>query len=269
MMRHLSAGTLARALRPAVAALARASGSVLALLAFAQAGAAWAETGAVLPRAANGKPDFSGLWQTLSTADWDIEPHAARKDAPAGLGVVVGGEIPYQTWAAEKRRENFEKRDALDPRGKCYLPGLPRANYSPYPFQIFQADGDLTLLYEYAHTARRIYTNGSAHPKGHIDWWLGDSRGHWEGDTLVVDVVDFNEETWFDHSGNFHSDALHLVEHYSFIDPDHIRYEVTIEDPKVFTRPWSIDLVLYRHVEKNFQLLEYECYTFDHERFYP
>ncbi len=146
---------------------------------------------------------LSGSWQTLSTADWDIEPHNARKDAPAGLGVVLGGNIPYQPWAAEKRKANFEKREELDPRNKCYLPGIPRANYSPYPFQIFQSDADLTLLYEYAHTARTIYTNGSKHPSGHIDWWLGDSRGQWDGDTLVVDVIHFNDQTWFDHSGNF------------------------------------------------------------------
>ncbi|HMK89702.1 MAG TPA: hypothetical protein VK446_08730 [Methylocystis sp.] len=269
MTSHLSAATIAAKFRAASRPLGLALGLFMALSAPPVAGAAPAETGGALPRAANGKPDFSGLWQALSTADWDLEPHHARKDAPPGLGVVVGGEIPYQTWAAEKRKENYEKRETLDPRNKCYLPGIPRATYSPYPFQIFQGDTHLTLLYEYAHTARTIYTNDTKHPSGHIDWWLGDSRGHWEGDKLVVDVVDFNDQTWFDHSGNFHSDALHVIENYSFIDPDHIRYEVTIEDPKVFTRPWTIDLVLYRHLEKNFQLLEYECYTFDYERFYP
>jgi hypothetical protein len=269
MTRRFSVGIVVSKSRLAALAIGAARGCILALFSVVVAGAAHAEIGNAFPRGANGKPDFSGLWQTLSSADWDIEPHNARKDGPAGLGVVVGGEIPYQPWAAEKRKENFERREVLDPRNKCYLPGIPRATYSPYPFQIFQADTDLTLLYEYAHTARTIYTNGTKHPNGHIDWWLGDSRGHWEGDTLVVDVVDFNDETWFDHSGNFHSDALHVVERYSFIDPDHIRYEATIEDPKVFTRTWTIDLVLYRHIEKNSQLLEYECYTFDYERFYP
>jgi len=269
MTHHFSVETAASKSRPASLAIGTVLSCITVLSPFAAAGAAHAETGSVVPRAASGKPDFSGLWQSLSTADWDLEPHNARKDAPAGLGVVVGGEIPYQPWAAEKRKENFEKREILDPRNKCYLPGIPRATYSPYPFQIFQADTHLTLLYEYAHTARTVYTNDTKHPSGHIDWWLGDSRGHWEGDTLVVDVVDFNDQTWLDHSGNFHSDALHVVEHYSFIDSDHIRYEATIEDPKVFTRPWTVDLVLYRHVEKNFQLLEYECYTFDHEQFYP
>jgi hypothetical protein len=222
-----------------------------------------------LPRTAEGKPDFSGIWQTLSTADWDLEPHHARKDAPAGLGVVVGGVIPYQPWALAKRNENFEKRTTEDPRSKCYMPGVPRANYTPLPFQIFQSPKELTLLYEYAHTVRTIYTNGSKHPEGHIDWWMGDSRGHWEGDTLVVDLVHFIDQTWFDHSGNFHSEDLHVVERYKYLDVDHIEYEATIEDPKVFTRPWTISLILYRHKEKNFQLLEYECFAFDFEKYYP
>jgi hypothetical protein len=212
MIRYFRARSRTVKLRPAavVVAAALACASVLfpATTSVAQA----AETASAIPRTAGGKPDFSGLWQTLSTADWDLEPHGARKDALAGLGVVVGGEIPYQAWAAEKRKENFEKREELDPRNKCYLPGIPRATYSPYPFQIFQGDSHLTLLYEYAHTARTIHTNGTKHLEGHIDWWLGDSRGHWEGDTLVVDVIHFNDQTWLDHSGNFHSDALHVVE---------------------------------------------------------
>jgi hypothetical protein len=270
MIRHTRVPSRTGKLRPAAVVIAAALACASVLFALTTMSVAQAaETASAVPRTASGKPNFSGLWQTLSTADWDLEPHGARKDAPAGLGVVIGGEIPYQTWAAAKRKENFEKREELDPRNKCYLPGIPRATYSPYPFQIFQGDSHLTLLYEYAHTARTIHANGSKHPDGHIDWWLGDSRGRWEGDTLVVDVIHFNDQTWFDHSGNFHSDALHVVERYGFIDPDHIRYEATIEDPKVFTRPWTIDLVLYRHVEKNFQLLEYECYTFPYERFYP
>ena len=222
-----------------------------------------------LPRTANGKPDLTGIWESLSTAEWGVEPHAARKDAPAGLGVVEGGSIPYQPWALEKRNANFEKRATEDPLAKCYMPGVPRATYTPLPFQIFQSDDEVTVLYQYAHTVRTIHANGTPHPSGHIDWWMGDSRGHWEQDTLVVDITDFNDQTWFDRSGNFHSADLHVVERYRLIDPDHIEYRATIEDPKVFTRPWSIELVLYRHREKNFQLLEHECYTFDYERFYP
>src|ERR1051325_8922788 len=123
----------------------------------------------------------------------------------------------------------------------------------------------ITMLFEYVHATRFIYTNGSKHPEGHIDWWMGDSRGRWEGDTLVVDVVDFNEDTWFDRAGNFHSDELHVVERFTPLDADHLTYEATIEDPKVFTRPWRMSMILYRHKERNAQLLEYDCYGFDDE----
>jgi hypothetical protein len=222
-----------------------------------------------IPRTADGKPDLSGIWQTLSTAEWDLEPHNARKDAPAGLGVVEGNTIPYQAWALAKKKENFKNRAKEDPETKCYQPGVPRVTYTPFPFQIFQSEKELTLRYEYAHTVRTLYTNGNQHPSGHIDWFQGDSRGHWEGDTLVVDVIHFNDLTWLDRSGNFHSDELHVVERYTPTDPDHIQYQATIEDPKVFTKPWNINLVLYRHKEKGFQLLENECYTFGYEQFYP
>ena len=143
----------------------------------------------------------------MTSASWDIQDHHAQRGVPAGPGIVGGGDIPYQPWAAAKKRENYEQRATADPDAKCYLPGVPRLTYMPYPFQIVQSPGRLTLLYEYVRATRAIYTNGTAHPKGPIDWWLGDSRGHWEGDTLVVDVVHFNDQTWFDHAGNFHSDA--------------------------------------------------------------
>ena len=139
----------------------------------------------------------------------------------------------------------------------------------PFPFQIIQMPRQLTLLYEYNHTTRDIYANGTQHPPRHIDWWMGDSRGHWEGDTLVVDLIHFNDQTWFDRTGNFHSDALHEVERWTLVDRDHISYEVTIEDPKVFTRPWKMNMILYRHNEKNVQLLDYECYGFDFAKYYP
>lgn len=219
--------------------------------------------------AAGGPPDLSGIWQVLNTADWDVQAHQARKDAPAGTGVVEGGGIPYQPWALAKKKENFENRATADPRVKCDLPGVPRINYTPLPFQILQGASQVKILYEYAHGVRSIYTNGTQHPKGHIDWWLGDSRGHWEGDTLVVDVVDFNDQSWFDRAGDFHSDELHVVERYTLADADHLNYEVTIEDPKVFTRPWKMSMILYRRKEANFQLLEYECYGFDYEQYYP
>ncbi len=222
-----------------------------------------------LPRTPDGKPNLAGFWQTLNTAAWNLEDHAARKGVPAGQSVVEGGEIPYQPWAAAKRKENLENQAAADPENKCYLPGVPRITYQGFPFQIVQTPKQTLFLYEYVHAVRSVYTDGTKHPDGHIDWWLGDSRGRWEGDTFVADVVDFDERTWLDRAGNFHSDELHVVERYTLIDRDHINYEVTVEDPKVFTKPWKIRMPLYRRQEKNFQLLEYECHAFDLEKYYP
>jgi len=227
------------------------------------------QASASIPRTADGKPDLSGIWQVMNSAAFDIQDHAAQKGVPGGPGVVEGNDIPYQPAALAKKKENYEKRATLDPDTKCYLPGVPRITYMPFPFQIIQKPTELTILYEYVHTVRYIFANGSPHPAGPIDWWLGDSRGRWEGDTLVVDVIHFNDQTWFDRAGNFHSDALHVVERYTLTDPDHITYAVTIEDPKVFTRPWNMSMILYRHKERNFQLYEYECYGFDYENIYP
>jgi hypothetical protein len=218
----------------------------------------------LLPRTPDGKPDLSGFWQVMNTAAWDIQDHGVQKGAPAGQGVVEGNEIPYQPWAAAKKKGNFDNRLTADPETKCHLPGVPRLTYMPFPFQIVPGPNQITILYEYVHAVRYIFMTGN-HPEGHIDWWLGDSRGRWEGDTLVVDLIHFNDQTWFDRAGNFHSDALHVVERYTPLDADHINYEVTIEDPKVFTRPWKMSMPLYRRTEKNFQLLEYECYAFEDE----
>jgi hypothetical protein len=222
-----------------------------------------------ISRTRDGKPDLSGIWQVMNSAAWDVQGHSAQKGIPAGQGVVEGDEIPYQPWALAKRKENYEKRATLDPETHCYLPGVPRITYMPFPFQIVQMPDQITVLYEYAQATRHIFTNGRPHPPGPIEWWMGDSRGRWEGDTLVVDLIHFNQDTWFDRAGNFHSDALHVVERYSPIDRGHIDYEVTIEDPKVFTRPWKMSMILYRHTEKNFQLLDYQCFGFDLEQYYP
>ena len=237
---------------------------VAMLLTWTQA-TAQTPAGSGMPRTKDGHPDFSGIWQVMNTAAWDLQDHQAQKGVPAGIGVVEGSEIPYQPAALAKKRQNYEQRATTDPESKCYLPGVPRLMYMPYPFQIFQRPDMVTMLFEYVHATRFIYTNGTPHPPGHIDWWMGDSRGRWEGDTLVVDVVDFNEDTWFDRAGNFHSDELHLVERFTPMDADHINYQVTVEDPKVFTRPWRMNMILYRHREPNLQLLEYECYAFDSE----
>jgi hypothetical protein len=217
--------------------------------------------GGALPRTEDGKPDLSGIWQVMNTAAWDIQDHRAQQGIPAGQGVVEGHEIPYLPAALAKKKQNFENRLVADPETKCFLPGVPRITYTPLPFQIVQGPTQVTILYEYAHAVRNIFMN-TPHISGKIYWWMGDSRGHWEGDTLVVDVTQFNDETWFDRAGNFHSDDLHVIERYTLMDADHINYEATIEDPKVFTRPWKMSMPLYRHKEKAFQLLEYECFSF-------
>jgi hypothetical protein len=239
--------------------------SIVLLVAAAVSVAGGQTSTNTLPRTPDGKPDLNGIWQVMNAAAWDIQDHTAQKGVPAGVGVVVGGEIPYKPEALAKKRENYANRATADPESKCYLPGVPRIMYMPYPFQIFQKPGQITMLFEYVHATRFIYTNGTPHPPGHIDWWMGDARGRWEGDTLVVDVVHFNDQTWFDRAGNFHSEQLHLVERFTPLDRDHITYEVTVEDPKVFTAPWRMSMVLYRHREPNAQLLEYECYSFDNE----
>ena len=211
------------------------------------------------PRTADGHPDLQGIWQVLNTAAWNLEDHGASLGVPAGHGVVEGGVIPYQPWALEKRAQNAANRATLDPESKCYVPGIPRITYMPHPFQIVQQADKVSVLYEYLHAVRYIYMNGNPHPKGPIEWWMGDSRGRWEGNTLVVDVMHFNDLTWLDRAGNFHSSAMHVVERYTPTGPDHLLYEATIEDDKVFTRPWTISMPVYRRQERTAELLEYQC----------
>jgi hypothetical protein len=228
------------------------------------------------PHGPDGHPNLSGIWQALNTANWDLEPHAAQAGPivalgaigaePAGQGVVEGGTIPYRPAALAKKKENYANRLKLDPEVKCYLPGVPRATYMPYPFQIVQTPQYILMAYEYAGAARTIYM-GKA-PESPVDTWMGWSVGRWEGDTLVVDVTSFNDQTWFDRAGNFHSDALHVVERYTPISPDALQYEATIEDPKTFSRPWKISMPLYRHLEKNAQIMEFKCVEFVEELLY-
>jgi hypothetical protein len=218
----------------------------------------------------SGKPDFSGIWQTTSAADYDLEPHSGRKDAPPSAGVVEGNIIPYLPEALEQKKKNFAKRDTDDPRLKCWTLGTPRGIYYPEPFQIFQRPRDITIVFQFGQSVRTIHTNGTLHPLvKDNEFYLGDSRGHWEGDTLVVDVTDFNEETWLDRAGNFHSGQLHVIEHWKFLDANTIDYRATLEDPKVFSRPWDLSVLLYRHREKNFQLVENYCFTLDYDQYYP
>jgi hypothetical protein len=240
------------------------------------------------PRTADGKPDFNGIWQAFVAADIDVQDHDAQAgphpdilgayDAwPGGQGIVEGGEIPYKPEALAKKKENAEKRmvvnvtsdphrhDTGDPELKCYMPGVPRANYMPFPFQIVQGRDGIVIAYEYARALRTIYMNENEKgiPKeAPADTWMGWSRGHFEGDTLVVDSTGFVPYTWFDRAGDYHSDALHVVERYTQVSPYHIMYEATIEDPNVFTRPWKISFPLYRRMEKNIRLVDFNCTEF-------
>jgi hypothetical protein len=242
------------------------------------------------PGTVAGKPNLNGIWQALSTANYDLETHMARPAmalrpgpygpvpaapvlalgavgaVPGGIGVVEGDAIPYRPEALAKKKENQEDWLTLDPEIKCYLPGVPRATYMPYPFQIFHSETAIFIAYEYAGAVRNIYMQDPG--PAPTDSWMGWSVGRWEGDTLVVDVTGFNDQSWFDRAGNFHSDALHVVERYTQISPDHLNYEATIEDPKVFTRPWKISMPLYRRIEKDAQLVDFKCVEFVEELLY-
>ena len=226
-----------------------------------------AEQTNAIPRTSEGHPDLNGVWQVLTAASWNILDHNAQKGVPPGQGIVVGNEIPYTPEARVIQQENYENREARDPVHQCYLPGVPRIMYMPFPFQINQSEYLTALTFEYNHAVRWIYTDGSEHPEA-LEFWMADSRGHWEGDTLVVSVADFNNQTWFDAAGNFHSEEMRLTERYTMMGSNHIDYEVTVEDPSIFTRPWVMRTVLYRRLEQAVQTLDYECLEFE-EPFLP
>jgi len=216
------------------------------------------------PRTPDGKPDLQGIWEARTTANGNLEAHSAALGIRAGESVIVDppdGKIPYRPEGREKQEANFAKRASADPVNRCFLPGVPRITYMPYPFEIFETPDFVAITYEYVHASRTIHMNGSKHPED-IDFWMGDSRGHWDGETLVVDVADNNGNTWLDSSGNVHSAAMHVVERYTRTGPDTLQYQATIEDPKVLTKPFTISIPLYRHSEKNAQLYEYECHVY-------
>ena len=246
-------------------------------------------------RTADGKPDFSGIWQALNEAHWDLEAHEARPAAvtqqgiypyeyarvpaaavlalgaaggvPGSVGVVEGdGRIPYKPEALKIKRENGANWIDRDPELKCYLPGIPRAMYMPYPFQIVQSANKVHMAFAFTTTGRTIHLDEVEGPPDLT--YMGHSVGKWDGDTLVVDVTEFNGKNWLDRAGNYHSEALHVTERLTPISRDAINYEVTIEDPNVFTTPWKISMPLYRRLEKNAQLLEYRCIEFTEEFMY-
>jgi streptogramin lyase len=197
-----------------------------------------APTAQSIPRTPEGRPDLQGIWK-----------HGA---------VAATGTLPYLSTALARQRENFTQRATADPLAQCFLPGVPRIMLLDYPFQIFQMRNAVAMTFEWQHVFRLIYTNGTT-ASTPLPFWMGDSRGRWDGDTFVVDVTNHNDRTWFDAQGDYHSDALHVTERYTMVDADTIRYEATIDDPKVFMRPWTITAPLERQKNTSGRVLEYPC----------
>jgi hypothetical protein len=248
------------------------------------------QAGYKAPRAADGHPDLNGIWQALNTANYDIEPHVAKHAmalrpgpygplpakevlalgavgaVPAGMGIVDGGQIPYKPEALKIRNENRDKWLERDPEIKCYLPGVPRANYMPFPFQIFQSNSAFFIAYEYAGAVRNVYLKDPG--EAPVDTWMGQSVGRWEGETFVITATGMNGQAWFDRAGNFATAKLKVTERYTRIAPDHLMYEATIEDPDTFTKPWKISFPLYRRIERDAQLMEFKCVEFVEELMY-
>jgi hypothetical protein len=249
-------------------------GAALAAIYFV--GATSVATAQDLARTRDGKPDLNGIWQTFGDANWNLEPHAAMAGAvdtlgaigavPPSLGVVEGGAIPYLPEARAQRDANFANRRTEDPEAKCFRPGVPRANYMPYPFQIVQTEDDIMIVYEYAGAVRNIFMNENV--PALVESWMGWSNGRWEGDTLVVEVESQLGQAWLDRAGNYASATVRVTERYTPLGPDHIRYEATIEDPAVYSKAWTISVPLYRRVEPNARLLEFKCVEFAEELMY-
>jgi len=228
-------------------------------------------------RTADGKPDLNGIWQAMGSAHWNLEPHNAEASPivamgalgarPGGLGVVDGGRIPYKPEAAKKRDENKANSLERDPLVKCFLPGVPRATYLPFPFQIVQEPKTMLLTYEFAGADRIVYMN-KPNTEAPVDSWMGYNLGRWEGDTLVIEVTGQMEESWLDGAGNFHGPSMRVQERYTPMGPNVLMYEATITDPDVFTKPWKISMPLYRRLDKNMQLLDFKCVEFIEELIY-
>jgi len=236
-----------------------------------------AAEGDFVPRTADQKPDFNGIWQAIGSAHWNIEPHAADFSPlvelgaigaiPAGLGIVEGGSIPYTSEARAKQQENRADWLALDPVVKCYMPGVPRATYLPFPFQIIQSPDHVVMAYEFASASRIVYMDRPDF-EAPIFSWMGHSRGHFEGDSLVIDVTDQVPDTWLDRAGNHHSDAPRVTERYTHVGPNTLMYEATLEDPNVYTQAWTLKFPLYRRLDENMQILEFKCVEFTEELIY-
>jgi hypothetical protein len=249
----------------------RVAGTVLSLLCLL---ASYAQ--AQLPRL-DGKPDLNGIWQAMNSANWNLEAHSAQGipsqwqlgalfSIPAGQSVVVESSIPYLPAALEQRERLRAEWPVSDPETFCYLPGIPRATYLPYPFQIFQGNRDILMVYSYASTNRTVFMSNHQEPP--VDTWMGRSNGRWEGDTLVIETTGFNARAHLDRAGNHFSPALKVTERLTLQNPNVLWYEARMEDPQTYSAPWTIRMPLYKHVEDNAQLLEHKCIPFAEELLY-
>ena len=226
------------------------------------------------PATIGGHPNLNGIWQALNTAYWNLEAHSAQglddfwglgaiASIPAGKTVIKGdGKIPYLPKALEQRDKNRSQWPASDPEARCFMLGVPRVTYHNMPFQILQggAQNDLVMVYPFDATNRVIHMTGHGEPP--VDTWMGKSDGTWEGNVLVVVTTGQNEKSQLDRAGNFHSNQLKVTERFTLLDSSHIRYEATLEDPKTFSRPWTIEMPLYRLIDDNAQILEHKCVPF-------
>jgi hypothetical protein len=239
-----------------------------------------AAQGRTRPDRINGHPNLNGIWQAIGSAHWNLEAHSAEAldqfwrlgaigAIPAGRSVVVGGKIPYLPEAVAKRDENRAGWPKTDPEAACYLPGIPRATYMPYPFEIVQGDGNIFVAYAFASANRTIHIDDPrTYDEVPVDTWMGWSNGHWDGDTLVVETIAQDDRTWLDRAGNYHSYMMTVTERFTPMSNDHIAYEATIDDPLVYSEPWTIRMPLYRDVSENAELLEYKCVEFSENLLY-
>jgi len=224
------------------------------------------------PATIAGHPNFNGIWQAMNTAYWNLEAHPAEAlndfwglgaiaAIPAGKSVITGdGKIPYLPAALEQRNKNRSLWPAADPEAKCFMLGVPRVTYHNMPFQIFQGTGDVLMVYPFAATNRVIFMNDKSEPAA--DTWMGKSMGAWEGNVLVITTIGMNGKTWLDRAGNFASGDAKVTERFTLLDSDHIRYQATLEDPKTYSRPWTIEMPLYRLIDQNAEVLEHKCVPF-------
>ena len=220
--------------------------------------------GGPMPRTADGKPDMTGYWAArFNQAIFDVEDHPQPQPGiPRGKGAIVDpsdGRIPYKPEAAAKAHDLAQNHMYEEPEAHCWESGVPHSAYQQFGFQIVEPAGYLLINFEYAHSYRIIPTDNRPHIAPSVKLFMGDSVGHWEGDTLVIDTTNQNGKTWFDMAGNFTTPNIHVVERITPVDANTISYEATIEDPTIYTRPWKIAGTWGRRLEKDYEQLEFAC----------